>query len=86
MIIKGDKIKLVQKIGNFDKVGDVFEITGVDDGIVSFSCGYGTGCMTYEEFENYFKKLNQLKRDIEVNGRAITMDLLLTICTGIKGY
>ena len=34
MIIKGDKIKSVQKIGNFDKVGDIFEVTGVDNGVI----------------------------------------------------
>ena len=57
MIIKGDKIKLVQKIGNFDKVGDIFEVTGVDNGVISFKCNYGTGCMSYDEFERYFEKV-----------------------------
>ena len=57
MIIKGDKIKLAHKIGNFDKVGDVFEVTGVDNGVVSFKCNYGTGCMSYDEFEKYFEKV-----------------------------
>lgn len=59
MIIKGDKIKLVQKIGNFDKVGDIFEVTGVDNGVVSFRCNYGTGCMSYGEFEKYFEKIEK---------------------------
>lgn len=59
MIIKGDKIKLVQKIGNFDKVGDIFEVTGVDNGVVSFKCNYGTGCMSYDEFEKYFEKIEK---------------------------
>ena len=57
MIIKGDKIQLVQKIGNFDKVGDIFEVTGVDNGVISFKCNYGTGCMSYDEFERYFEKV-----------------------------
>ena len=57
MIIKGDKIKLVQKLGNFDKVGDVFTVTGVDSGVISFNCSYGTGCMTYDEFKKYFEKV-----------------------------
>lgn len=61
MIIKGDKIKLVQKIGNFDKVGDIFEVTGVDDGVISFKCNYGTGCMSYDEFERYFEKIEKRK-------------------------
>ena len=59
MIIKGDKIKLVQKIGNFDKVGDIFEATGVDNDVVSFKCDYGTGCMSYDEFEKYFEKVEK---------------------------
>lgn len=59
MIIKGDKIKLVQKISNFDKVGDIFEVTGVDNGVVSFECNYGTGCMSYDEFEKYFEKVKK---------------------------
>lgn len=61
MIIKGDKIKLVQKIGNFDKVGDIFEVTGVDNGVISFKCNYGTGCMSYDEFERYFEKIEKRK-------------------------
>lgn len=68
MIIKGDKIKLVQKIGSFDKVGDIFEVTGVDNGVVSFKCNYGTGCMSYDEFERYFEKL---KRENGVTGLEI---------------
>ena len=59
MIIKGDKIKLVQKISNFDKVGDIFEVTGADNGVVSFKCNYGTGCMSYDEFEKYFEKVKK---------------------------
>ena len=41
MIIIGDKIKLIQKISNFDKIGDIFEVTGVDGGVISFTCDYG---------------------------------------------
>ena len=58
MIIKGDKIKLVSKIGDFNEIGDIFEVTGVNNGVVSFKCDYGTGCMSYDEFEKYFEKLN----------------------------
>lgn len=56
MIIKGDKIKLVKKVGSFNKIGDIFEVTSVDDGVISFTCGYGTGCMSYAEFEKYFER------------------------------
>lgn len=63
MIIKGDKIKLVKKIIGFDKVGNIFEITGVDDnGLISFKCDYGTGCMSYSEFEKYFEKVEEQKK------------------------
>ena len=62
MIIKGDKIKLVHKIGNFDKVGDIFEVVGVDNGVISFMCNYGTGCMSYDEFEKYFEKCFEKKK------------------------
>lgn len=59
MIIKGDKIKLVKKIGSFDKVGDVFEVTDVENGVISFTSNYGTGCMSYDEFEKYFEKCEE---------------------------
>lgn len=57
MIIKGDKIKLVQKIGNFDKIGDVFKVIDVENGVITFECDYGKGSMSYNEFEKYFEKV-----------------------------
>ena len=62
MIIKGDKIKLIKKIGNFDKIGDTFEVVGVDNGVITFTCSYGTGCMSYDEFKRYFEKVEENKR------------------------
>ena len=61
MIIIGDKIKLIQKISNFDKIGDIFEVTGVD-GVISFTCDYGAGCMSYNEFEKHFKKVEKVEK------------------------
>lgn len=60
MLIKGDKIKLVKTIGNFDKVGDIFEIIGINElGTITIASSYGTGIMSYDEFEKYFKKVEE---------------------------
>lgn len=60
MLIKGDKIKLIKTIGNFDKVGDIFEIIGVSElGTVTIASSYGTGIMSYDEFEKYFEKVEK---------------------------
>lgn len=66
MIIIGDKIKLIQKLGKLDKVGDVFDVTGVDNGVISFKCSYGEGCMTYNEFEKYFEKVEEPVKIVRV--------------------
>lgn len=55
MIIKGDKIKLVKEIGNLVKVGDEFTVTGVDNGVITFTSEYGEGVMSYDEFEKHFE-------------------------------
>lgn len=57
MIIKGDKIKLVHKIGNFNKIDDVFKVIDVENGVITFECNYDKGCMSYNEFEKYFEKV-----------------------------
>lgn len=60
MLIKGDKIKLIKSIGSFDKIGDIFEITGVNElGTITISSNYGTGIMSYNEFEKYFEKIEE---------------------------
>ncbi|CEQ01674.1 Uncharacterised protein [[Clostridium] sordellii] len=60
MLIKGDKIKLIKAIGGFDKIGDIFEITGVNElGTITISSNYGTGIMSYDEFEKYFEKVEE---------------------------
>ena len=57
MLLIGDKIKLVNPIGEFNRVGDVFDVTDIlDGGEILFSCSYGLGVMSYDEFERYFEK------------------------------
>lgn len=57
-MIKGDKIKLVSKMGVFDNIGEVCEVTDIQDGgVICFKFGNGRhlGCMSYDEFEKYFE-------------------------------
>lgn len=57
MIIKGNEIRLIKPMGVFDNIGEVCEVTDVsEDGVISFKFGgYHLGCMSYNEFEKYFK-------------------------------
>ena len=58
MITEGNKIQLVKPMGMFDNVGEVCEVIKItEDGIISFKFGNGLhlGCMSYNEFEKYFK-------------------------------
>lgn len=57
-MIKGDKIKLVKPMGVFDNIGEVCDVINVDEnGVISFTFGNGLhlGCMSYDEFQNYFE-------------------------------
>ncbi len=57
-MIKGDRIKLVNKMGVFTNVGEICEVVDVTkNGIISFKFGNGKhlGCMSYDEFERYFE-------------------------------
>lgn len=60
MLMKGSKIKLKKEIPTESpliKVGDVFEVTEVDeDGSIIFKSVYGFGAMTRSEFEKYFEE------------------------------
>ena len=61
MLMKGSKIKLKKEIPAYEntpiKVGDVFEVTGIDEsGSIIFKSDYGFGMMGYTEFENYFEE------------------------------
>lgn len=61
MLIVGDKIELVKKMGVFDNIGEKCEIVGIDENcMISFRFGgYHMGCMSYDEFEKYFKKVEK---------------------------
>ncbi|WP_143322838.1 hypothetical protein [Clostridium sp. HBUAS56010] len=58
MIIEGSKIELVKEMGPFTNVGEVCEVVKVTEyGVISFKFGNGLhlGCMSYTEYETYFK-------------------------------
>lgn len=55
MIAKGSRIKLVQPMGMFDKVGEICEVVNVnEDAVIIFKCSFGMGCMSYDELDRYF--------------------------------
>lgn len=42
MLIKGNKIKMIKAIGDFNKVGDIFEVTNIsNDGSITIKAPYG---------------------------------------------
>lgn len=60
-MIKGDKIKLVKKMGVFDNIGEICEVTDVQEGgVICFKFGgCHLGCMSYDEYEKYFEKVEE---------------------------
>lgn len=57
MLMVGDKIRMVKEIPGAPKIDGVFEVKGIQDGIVSLEVnGVGAGIMSYDEFEKYFEK------------------------------
>ena len=67
MLTKGDKIKLVAKMGMFDNVGEVCNVIDVDkSGVITFQFGNGMhmGCMSSDEFEKYFVKYEEPKNKV----------------------
>lgn len=57
-MIKGDKIRLKAKMGVFDNIGEICEVTDVNDGgVICFRFGNGRhlGCMSFDEYEKYFE-------------------------------
>lgn len=52
-MIKGDKIKLVHKMGIFDNIGEICEVTDIQEGgVICFKFGgCHLGCMSYDEYE-----------------------------------
>jgi hypothetical protein len=64
-MIKGDKIKLVAKMGVFDNIGEICEVIDVSDGgVITFKFGGGLhmGCMSYDEFQKYFELVEESKK------------------------
>lgn len=65
MLIKGDKIKMIKSIGNFNKVGDIFNVENIsDDGYITIKTTYGIGVMSYKEFEQHF----EIHKDVKWTG------------------
>ena len=66
-MIKGDKIRLIVKMGMFDNIGEICEVINVDEnGVISFRFGKNgmhLGCMSYNEFEKYFELVQETKRE-----------------------
>lgn len=60
-MIKGDRIKLVKKMGVFDNIGEICEVTDIQEGgVICFKFGgCHLGCMSYNEYENYFEKVEE---------------------------
>ena len=60
MLLKNDKIKLVKPMGCFDNIGEICEVVNInEDGSICFKFGeYHLGCMSYNEYEKYFEKVN----------------------------
>ena len=59
-MIKGDRIKLVKKMGVFDNIGEICEVTDIQEGgVICFRFGgCHLGCMSYDEYEKYFEKVD----------------------------
>lgn len=64
-MIKGDKIRLIKPMGAFTNVGEVCEVTDVaEGGIISFRFGgVHLGCMSYNEYEKYFEKVDYVEKN-----------------------
>lgn len=58
-MIKGDRIKLVRKMGVFDNIGEICEVTDIQEGgVICFKFGdCHLSCMSYDEYEKYFEKV-----------------------------
>lgn len=66
-MIKGDKIRLKAKMGVFDNIGEICEVTDVNDGgVICFKFGNGRhlGCMSFDEYEKYFELVEKEKEPV----------------------
>ena len=60
-MIKGDKIKLVHKMGVFDNIGEICEVVSIEEGgVIYFRFGGShLGCMSYDEYLKYFEPVEE---------------------------
>lgn len=61
-MIKGDRIRLKAKMGVFDNIGEICEVTDIsDDGSICFKFGNGRhlGCMSFNEYKKYFELVEE---------------------------
>ena len=67
-MIKGDRIKLVRKMGVFDNIGEICEVTDIQEGgVICFKFGgCHLGCMSYDEYKKYFEKDGALARRFQI--------------------
>lgn len=84
-MIKGDKIKLIHKMGAFDNIGEICEVTDIQDGgVICFRFGNNgchLGCMSYDEYVKYFKPITE-EHTLETPKRKWSEWKL----TNIRGY
>ncbi len=67
-MIKGDKIRLKAKMGVFDNIGEICEVTDVSDGgVICFKFGNGRhlGCMSFDEYEKYYELIEEEKEPVK---------------------
>ena len=62
MLLVGDKIECKLEMGGVIKVGEVCEVTGIDNNCIEFKFReLHKGVMSYDEFEKYFNKYEKQK-------------------------
>lgn len=64
MLVVGSKIKLKEKMGVFDNVGEICEVVNIlEDGTICFKFGgCHLGYMSYKEYERYFDSVEEKKK------------------------
>lgn len=76
MLKIGDKIKMISKIGKYDMVGQIFEITDIVDNTYEILNPYlGHGCMSEDEFEKHFEKVEQKQTKYKVIVNKIELEI-----------
>lgn len=80
LVNKGDKIVLKEKMGVFDNIGEICEVTSVDNGVISFAFGNGLhlGCMSEDEADKYFVKYVEEPKTYSVSAEDI--DAIIECC------